>query len=237
MGKKVEVCFSPALYNLYDTNNSIVVVVDILRATSVICTMFMNGVKEVIPVRDIDEAKRLKNEGYIVVAERDGKKLDFADFGNSPFFFTEKIVKNKLLVYSTTNGTNAITIGQNSKQIIIGSFLNFQAVVDYLIKQNENVLLLCAGWKDKFNIEDTIYCGAIAEKLLKNNSFDSICDSVQTSIELWKLAENDILGFIEKTAQYNRLKKMGYDNVIPYCHTFNKTNIIPVFKNGKLLKL
>ncbi len=236
MKKKIEVCFSPALYNLFETDNSIVVVVDILRATTVITTMFMNGAKQVIPVKSIEEAKKLKQQGYTVVAERNGKKLDFADFGNSPFYFTKKVVEGKTFVYSTTNGTNAITIGTNSKKVIIASYLNLQAVADFLIKENKNILILCAGWKNKYNIEDTLFCGALSEILLDTTQFDTICDSTTTAVELWKIANKDILEFVNKAAQKNRLKKMGYDDVIPYCHQPNKTNIIPIYTNGVLQK-
>lgn len=237
MKRKVEVCFSPIMYPLFDTDNSIVVVVDILRATTVITTMFMNGVKEVIPVKTLGEAEKYKKEGFIIVAERDGKKLDFADYGNSPFYFTKEVVKGRTLVYSTTNGTNAIAIGDNSKQVIIGSYLNFQAIVDYLIEMNENVILLCAGWKNRYNIEDTLFCGAIAEKLLEKNDFDSNCDSVTTSVDIWRIAKPDILKYIDKVSHRYRLKNMGYDDVIPYCHSFDKTSIIPYYKNDRLLKI
>ncbi|GAB4290593.1 MAG: 2-phosphosulfolactate phosphatase family protein [Marinilabiliales bacterium] len=237
MTANIETCFSPALFHLYNSKNAHVVVVDILRATSVITTMFINGVEKVIPVKDLDTAREFKKKGYLVVAERDGKKLDFADFGNSPLYFTPEIVKGKTLVYSTTNGTNAITIGKNSKSVIIGSYLNFTAILRYLEQKNDNILLLCAGWKDKFNLEDTLFCGALASKLLENKRFSTICDSTLAAIDLWNLAKKDVLKYIDKVAQRNRLKKIGLDNVIPYCHDFDRTEIIPVFTQDAIIKL
>ena len=233
----VEICYSPALYPLFDTKNAHTVVVDILRATSVITTMFKNGVKEVIPVKDLNEAKAYKDKGYLVVAERDGQKLDFADYGNSPFHFTPEVVKDKTLVYSTTNGTNAITIGKDSKSVVIASYLNFTAILNYLVSKNENVILLCAGWKDKYNIEDTVFCGALAGKLLETKKFTTICDSTLAALDLWNLAKNDIPGYIDKAAQRNRLKKIGLDDVIPYCHTFDLTDVVPLFANNSILAL
>lgn len=235
MPLKIETAFSPALLNLYDTKESTVVVVDILRATSVITTMFMNGIKEIIPVGTIEEAREYKAKGYTIVAERDGKKLDFADYGNSPYYFTKEIVKDKSFVYSTTNGTHAISAGKASKHVIIGSYLNFTAVVDFLKKSETNVLLLCAGWKDKYCIEDSLFCGAVADALLKSDKYYTHCDSTQAAKEMWNNAKDNLADFLEKAAQRHRLKKIGLDDVIPYCHEMDKTDVIPAYLNKKII--
>ncbi len=145
---KVEVCFSPALYPDYENKEGIVVVTDILRASSAIVTAFMNGVERIIPVGTLEEAKRYKDDGYMVAAERDGIVRDFADFGNSPYNFTEERVKGKHIVYSTTNGTNAIQLASSGHQVLIGAYLNIQALADHIIKSDRDLLILCAGWKN-----------------------------------------------------------------------------------------
>lgn len=231
---RIEVCFSPSAFGYFDYTDKIVVVVDILRATSVICTMFKNGVREVIPVKDIEGAKAYKEKGYLVVAERNGEKLDFADFGNSPFYFTPQAVEGKTIVYSTTNGTNAIAVGGGARAVVIGSFLNFSAVLKYLEKQSGDILILCAGWKGKFCLEDSIFAGALAQSLLETENFNTICDSTNAAIDLWQIARIDIKAYLEKVAQRHRLKKLGLDDVIDYCFTFDQTDKLPVYKNGKL---
>lgn len=233
----IEVCFSPQLYPLHDSENRIVVVVDILRATSVICTMFHNNVKKVIPVKTIDDARKHKDNGSIIVAERDGKKLDFADFGNSPFYFTKDIVENKELVYSTTNGTNAITIGKNAKEVVIASFINLSAISEYIISKNEDILILCAGWKGKFCLEDSVFAGALIEKLLESGNYSTICDSANASIDFWKLAKPNLMGYIQKVAQRERLRKLGLDDVIEYCHNIDLSKVIPVLENDYLIDI
>jgi 2-phosphosulfolactate phosphatase len=230
---KLEVCFSPIQFPLFETDNKIVVVTDILRATTVITTMFMNGVKQVLPVRFIEQAKEMKQKGMIVVAERDGKKLDFADFGNSPYYFTRDVVEGKSLVYSTTNGTHALTLGVNSKQVLVGCFLNLSSVAEYLKELKTDVLILCAGWKDKFSLEDSLYAGALSQKLLKGNGFFTKCDSANASIDLWEKAEKDLDSYLEKVAQKHRLQKLGLHDVIPYCFEQDKTRIIPYMEFSK----
>ncbi|HYW96031.1 MAG TPA: 2-phosphosulfolactate phosphatase, partial [Bacteroidales bacterium] len=199
--KKVEVCFSPALYSYFENPEAITVVVDVLRASSAICTAFMNGVERIIPVGTLEEAKRLKEQGYMVAAERDGIVRDFADFGNSPFNFTPGRVKGKHIVYSTTNGTQAIQLASSSAEVIVGSFLNLSAVINHLLDSDKDVLILCAGWKSKFNLEDTLFAGAVVDRLLNHGDYQTICDSSLAAQDLWMLAKDDLVGYVEKAAQ------------------------------------
>ena len=234
---KIEVCFSPALFGNFHNPEAIVVVVDILRATSAIVTAFMNDVKKIIPVETIAEAESMKKKGYMVAAERDGIVKEFADFGNSPFNFTRERVLGKEIVYSTTNGTQAIHLAGDHYKVLIGAYLNFSALHKYLSEQNRDIIILCAGWKNKFNLEDTLFAGAFVDKILETGKFTTICDSSLASIDLWNIAKNDILHYIEKAAQRNRLRKSGLDDVLEYCHTFDLTEKIPVFENNSLVKL
>ena len=236
MGKRnLETCFSPALYEAGLHTGSIVVVIDILRATSAICTAFANGASSIIPVETAEEAKEYKNRGYLVAAERDGYVLDFADFGNSPFNFTREMVEGKTIVYSTTNGTGIIKMSSSAGRIVIGSFLNISALTRWIISQEMDVVLFCAGWKNRFNLEDTICAGAIAEKLLATSLYSTICDSTHAAMDLWSLAKNDLQGYIEKAAQKSRLRSKGLDDCIGFCFTADFTEKIPVINNGILV--
>lgn len=233
---QIEVCFSPTLYSKYDTKDKIVIVVDIFRATTAICAAFENGAKDIIPVQTIEEAKKLKLEGYIVAAERDGKVLDFADFGNSPFNFTPDRVNNKTIAYSTTNGTKTIKTITDSKEILIGAFVNISVLFDYIIHQNTDIFVFCAGWKGRFNLEDTLFAGLLAEKLLATQKYTTICDSTLAAIDLWQVAQNNLPLYIEKAAHRNRLRHFNLDDVVAYCLTENKTKVLPFYnsKNNKL---
>jgi 2-phosphosulfolactate phosphatase len=238
MGKcNLEVCYSPAVFKRFENPEAIVVVVDVLRASSAICTAIANGAKNIIPVAEIEEARKYKQKGYLVAAERDGYVLDFADFGNSPFNFTRERVDGKTIVYSTTNGTRIINLASSAYLTVIGSFLNISALTKWLAGQGRDVILFCAGWKDKFNLEDTICAGAIAERLLSGKSFMTICDSVHAAVDLWSLAKPNPLEYIEKAAQRSRLRDKGLDDCIEYCMKADITDKIPVIKNGVLTAL
>ena len=156
-----------------------------MRATTAICSAFAAGAEKIIPVGSVEEAKKMKAAGYTLAAERDGKVLDFADFGNSPFNFTPENVKGKTIAYSTTNGTQAINMAKDANKLIIGAFTNLSTVTDYLENQKNDLVILCSGWKDRFNLEDTICAGAMAEKLIESGKYSTICDSTHASIDLW----------------------------------------------------
>jgi len=234
---RLEVCLSPAIYDKHADDRNIVVIVDILRATSSICAAINNGVKSIIPVATVEEARAMKQQGYMVASERDGYVLDFADFGNSPFNFTPETVGGKEIVYSTTNGTRCIHMASHSKVVVIGSFLNFSALTSWLIKQDAPVLIFCASWKDRFSLEDTVFAGALAEQLLNSGKFETICDAVTASIDLWNLAKNDLFGYIQKAAQKGRLASKGLDDCIEYCLTADQTLVIPAFQDDRLVDI
>jgi 2-phosphosulfolactate phosphatase len=233
--KKIEVCLTPSVFSEFRNDDAIVVVVDILRATSAIITAFMHGVRKIIPVATLEEAKAYKDKGYLVAAERDGIVRDFADFGNSPYNFQQQKIRNREIVYSTTNGTHCIMMARNSYRVLIGGYLNLTALSDFIKAEQRDLLILCAGWKNKFNLEDTLFAGALAEKVLQDQNYGTICDSALASIDLWTIARADMMHYIEKAAQRHRLKKNGLDDVIEYCHTPDLTALIPVLKENYLL--
>lgn len=234
---RLEVCLSPAIYDKHADDHNIVVIVDILRATSTICAAIHNGVKSIIPVATVEEAREMKQQGYMVASERDGYVLDFADFGNSPFNFTPEIVGGREIAYSTTNGTRCIHLASHSKAVVIGSFLNISVLTNWLIQQNAPILIFCASWKDRFSLEDTVYAGALAERLMNSGKFETICDGVTASIDLWSLAKNDLFAYIQKAAQKSRLASKGLDDCIEYCLTDDLCPVIPIFQDEKLVDI
>jgi len=233
--RNLETCFSPVLYEPERHSGSIVVVIDILRATSAICTAFEHGVESVIPVATVNEAREYKEKGYLVAAERDGYVLDFADFGNSPFNFTHERVAGKTIAYSTTNGTGIIKLAHSAQYIVIASFLNITAVTEWLIERDNDVVLFCSGWKNRFNLEDSLCAGAIAERLLGTSFYSTICDSTHAATDLWSLAKNDLTVYIEKAAQRSRLRDKNLDDCIPFCLSMDFTQKIPIIRDGILV--
>lgn len=235
--KHVEVCFTPGEYAYFKDEYEIVVVIDVLRATSAICSAFNNGVSALIPVPTIEEAKAYQEKGYLVGAERKGQIVEGFDFGNSPYSYMKDELKGKEVVLSTTNGTKAINIAKDADTVVIGALSNLDALCNWLIEQDKNVLCLCSGWQDKFNLEDTICAGAIMEQLIATGNYTSDEDSSIAAKYLYLSAKDNYLGYLKSSSHRRRLKNLNLNEDIKYCLTPNQTDVIPILKNGKLVKI
>ncbi|MPM02048.1 putative 2-phosphosulfolactate phosphatase [bioreactor metagenome] len=231
----IEICFTPALYGHILTEPPFTVaIVDILRATTSICAAFDNQVKEIIPVATTEEALEYKNKGYLIAAERNGIKLDFADFGNSPDNFTKDHVRGRSIVYSTTNGTQTIKRITNGSPVVIASFINLKAAANYIASKNQNLVIVCAGWKNKFNLEDSVFAGALTAELLEMGMTMN-CDSAQAAVDLWSIARHDPVAYIQKAMHRERLKKLNLDSILGYCFTPDQTSVVPVFDGHRII--
>lgn len=235
--KHIEVCFTPGEYAYFKDEHEIVVVIDVLRATSAICAAFDNGVKAIIPVASVEEAIEYKNKGYLVGAERMGKIVEGFDFGNSPFSFMKEELRGQEIVLTTTNGTKALDIAKDAEIVVVGSLLNLDALCEWLAVQDKNILCLCSGWQDKFNLEDTICAGAISEYLVGTGNFTSVEDSSIAAKYLYLSAWDRYMGFLKASSHRRRLKNLNLNEDIKYCLTPNQTNVIPILRDGKLVKL
>lgn len=234
---KVDACFSPHLYPIYADDESIVVIIDILRATSAICTAFEHGAEKIIPVATVEEAREWKRKGFLAGAERDAIQVEGFDFGNSPFSYMGDTVKGKTIAITTTNGTQAIEAAKDAYKVVIGSFLNIDALVDWLIREQRNVLLLCSGWKNKFNLEDAIFAGAVTEALTTKNDQIKLGDACLALKYLYQLAKQDPYKFMSQASHKERLAKLNLKKDIKYCLTPNLTTVIPILKDGALVKM
>ena len=235
---KLFTCLSPALINIYDISNSIVVIIDVLRATSTITTALYNGAASVIPVATVPRCVELgKALGGITAGERDGKVAEGLSYGNSPFEYPRDFIEGKVLVLTTTNGTKLLhmALDQGADEIITGSFPNLSAVCDYLIKSGKDVVLGCSAWKDRINIEDTLFAGAVVSRVKEH--FNIECDSSKLAESLFHEAGPDRFEFMQKrnATHYHRLMKYELEKDIRYCLSEDLANVLPIFKADRLV--
>ena len=231
--KSIDVCLTPELIHLYNLNDRTVVIVDILRATSCMVTAFANGAERIVPFANQDECRQMKSRGYITSGERDGKKVEGFDKGNSPFEYMGSEVMGKKIAFTTTNGTQAIEKSKQAKEIIIGSFLNLSSIVKYLLFSHNNILIVCAGWKGKVNLEDTLFAGALVEKL--KNYIEPDCDAPLAAQHLYNLAKDDMYDFLKHSSHVKRLQRLNIQKDIEYCLTPDQYTVIPRLVNGVLV--
>jgi len=236
--KSIEVCLSPALFEYKTTTHDyIVIIIDVLRATTSFCAAFDSGAQSVIPVAGLEELLDYKNKGYPTAAERGGKKVDFGDFGNSPVVFLQSNLTGKDLVYSTTNGTQAVEIAKSSGNIAAAAFVNLISVSQWLVNQQRNVVILCSGWKNTFSLEDTLCAGALVESLEKSRKFIRICDASETAFTLWQASKNNLQEVVKKASHYQRLVKLGQVIDLMHCFQLNTSKAVPVWDGYKFRNL
>lgn len=234
---KIDACFSPALYPVYADTDSIVVVIDVLRATSAICTALHNGAARIIPVATVEEAKALQNQGFLAGAERDAIKVEGFDFGNSPFDYMDPSLAGKTIALTTTNGTQAIEAARNAKMVVVGAFTNITALCNWLHEQNSNVLLLCSGWKNRFNLEDSLFAGAVTAELIKRRPDYRLGDGCLALNYLYQMAEKDPMKFLARASHKERLARLNLKDDIRYCLQPDLTTVIPVLQGDSLVVL
>ncbi len=230
--KTIDVCLSPDLMHLYDVSDKTVVIIDILRATSCMTAAFAHGIDCIKPFADLAECKAMKSHGYFTAGERNGEKVEGCDFGNSPFEYMKEEVKGIKIAFTTTNGTQAIAKSVGAREIIIGSFLNLSAIVSYLKNGSNNVLAVCAGWKGKVNLEDTVYAGALVE-LLKDHITPN-CDAPVAAQHLYNIAKNDLVKFLSSSSHVQRLARLNIHKDIEFCLTPDQYDVVPMLIDGKL---
>jgi 2-phosphosulfolactate phosphatase len=232
---KLEVCLSPALLHLYNPEGTITVIIDVFRATSTIAAALDNGAKCIIPVSAVDDCIRLGESipGSITAGERDGKVAPGLQHGNSPLEYPKEFINGKTLVLTTTNGTRLLHMVQGADTIITGSFLNLTAVCKYLIDQGKPVLLACAAWKDRFNLEDTLFAGAVANRIAEH--FSGNCDSVRAASTLEKQTGRAYLDYLKDSSHYHRLAGFGLHKDLAYCTTPDLHPVVPILRGRELV--
>jgi 2-phosphosulfolactate phosphatase len=229
---------SPALLHLYDVKDAVVVIIDVFRATSTIAAALHNGARCVVPVDTVPKAIAAAEVlGGIAAGERDGKIADGLQHGNSPLEYSPSFIKDQTLVLTTTNGTRLLhmALDNGADTIITGSFPNLTAVCDFLIRQNKNVVLGCSGWKDRFNLEDTLFAGAVIHRI--KEAFTIHCDSSLTAELLYAQMKDDIVGHAPRFTHYHRLvERFGLIEDIRFCLTADVAPVLPLYKEGLLIR-
>ncbi|HCO74807.1 MULTISPECIES: 2-phosphosulfolactate phosphatase [unclassified Clostridium] len=215
----------------------IVVVIDVLRATSVMVTALNNGCDKIIPVKEIEEAidiaSKDKNK-YLLGGERGGIKIDKFDFSNSPLDYIEDIVKGKSLIMTTTNGTRAIKNSEEAEKIFIGALINGRVVAEKLAKLNKDVTFVNAGTDGEFSMDDFITSGYIINCLrdiMKNHC--TLTDIAKTS-EYVYINNPSIISFVKDALHYKRMKDLRYNEDLRYCLSKDLINIVPEYKDGEI---
>jgi 2-phosphosulfolactate phosphatase len=222
--RKIEVCFSPELIHLHRLSGKIVVVVDIFRATSTMVAALAHGVKEILPFADLESCRKMQEKGFLIGGERDGLTAPGFEMGNSPVAYLSGEYAGRKLAMTTTNGTQAIEKSRGAGEILIGAFPNIQATVNYIQGQDCDVLIHCAGWKGRFNLEDSLYAGALVKSLEASHAPDE--DGALAMKSLFERVGDDLKGYLSQASHAKRLQNHGIEADIDFCLTWDLYPIV-----------
>lgn len=223
--KTIDICLTPNLIPDFDLEGKVVVVVDVLRATTCMVTALAHGVSRILPVESLDEAAAYQTQGVIACAERDGRKADGFDLGNSPFGFMDPTLRGRDIVMTTTNGTKSIVRSRHAQSIVVGGFINLGALSRFLTVKGRDVVIVCAGWKGKVNAEDTLFAGALAAKL--DMHFSPANDSVLLARSAYEHNKANLKYFLAKSSHFQRLMGFGLEKDIDFCLKEDMYHTVP----------
>lgn len=230
---KIDICYTPELIHQFDVSDKCVVVIDVLRATSCMVAGLGSGVQSIKPVATVEECEALGKQGYVMAGERGGKKLEQFNIGNSPFDYMQSEFKGQQIAATTTNGTRAIDLSKGAPEVIIGAFLNLTAVVNHLKAQKRDILLFCAGWKGHYNLEDSLFAGAVCDGLKKHADFAS--DATISAFYLYESMQQDLFYYISRSNHAARLSAFGIMKDIEYCSRTDEFDVVPRLVEGSLV--
>ncbi len=238
---KINVILTPASVDeLYFTGKT-VVVIDVLRATSTIVAALMNGAKEFIPVGSVEFAMKASASMFggqtLLAGERNTKKIDGFNLGNSPLEYNSETIAGKSVVLFTTNGSKAIVKTKFSGSTLICSFLNLSAVSNHLIDLNVDFEILCSGRNGFFSLEDTVCAGKLISEITSVITDAELTDSSLASISIAKSSGKNMKKLLQSTDHGKILIENGFSEDLIFCSKMNITDIIPVFSSSSIKML
>ena len=216
------------------------VIVDVLRATSVIITAIEHGCKSVIPVAEVEDAaimaRQLGGERVLLCGERGGVMIPGCNLANSPLEYTEEVIAGRSLVMSTTNGTRAILRAGGSEAVFMGGFLNARAVAEAALSVSDSIAIVCAGTDGRYSLDDVLCSGAIISRILDINGKQSLCDLGRTALALYDSYNDDLFESLRGSLHFERLRALGFEEDIRYCLQEDVMQAVPEYKNGVIRK-
>lgn len=223
----VDVCLSPDLLTRYDLEGKVVVVTDILRATSCMVAGMGTGVASITPFESLELCLEMKGKGYVIAGERGGQKVEGFDIGNSPYSYMSEEMKGADVAVTTTNGTRAIVASSAADIVVIGAFLNLSPVVSYCKQQSKDVIVVCSGWRGRPSLEDTLFAGAFATSI----GYELEDDSALMAVDLYSSVEN-LPTVIRNSAHARRLANFDVDKDLDFCAQIDSFDVVPIVTDG-----
>lgn len=231
----LEICFSPAELPSFALEGKVAVVTDVFRATSSMAAGLWSGVARIVPVTRIEDCAPYRERGYLAAGERGGERIEGFELGNSPYDFMAEGAKGRSIVMTTTNGTNAIHQSSGAERVLIGAFVNLTATVNAIREAKMDAVIVCAGWRGRFSMEDALFAGAAVETL--GEDYRAEDDASMVAKLLWQQAKQDLRGFLEEASHARRLSRLGAQQDANLCTQLDACPAAVGVERGAVVRL
>ena len=219
--------------------NRLVVMVDVLRTSTSICVALKNKAKEIIPVSSVPDAMELaanlSRDNILLCGEREGRLIDGFDLGNSPFEYSQETVSGKSLIFSSTNGSVALIKSHSAYLTIVCGFVNVSACLDFIMGNNHDLLVVCAGNNDRFALEDAV-CGGFLIHLLQQEIERSmeLNDGAEAAVILYQQYNDRYYELLQNCSHGRYLTSLNLESDLRICAEVDSINLAPIYKAGKI---
>ena len=236
---KAEVFLTSSTVTEDDVKGRTVIVIDVLRASSTIATALNNWARAIVPVADTGSATKiasnLDQSSYLLGGERGGIKIQGYHLGNSPLEYTQEAIEGRTIIFTTTNGTVAISRARGAEHLIVGSFLNAQRVVDFVRQIGLDVTIICAGWRNRISLEDTLCAGLLLHRLWDGREPDLVSDSAHIAFSQYVHDQHNLDAALRRSNQAQWLMANGYADDVDYCLQTDVLPVLPYYKENRLV--
>lgn len=215
------------------------VVIDVLRTSSTIVTALQNGARAFVPVADMAEAGKiaanLDPSSYLIGGERGGEKIKGYHLGNAPREYSRETVAGKTIILNTTNGTGAILNARSAEHVVIGCFLNARRVIQFVREKALDVVLICAGWRNRASLEDTLCAGLFLHHLWEGTEPERVSDSAHIAFTLYQHDQARLAATIHSSNHAQRLQSQDQHHDIDYCLQMDAVPLLPVYLDSRVV--
>jgi len=238
---RVDLLFTPTQTDEMGLRGRTVVMIDVLRASTTIITALRNGAKEVIPVSTVESAVKISGNlfGDVILlgGERNGKTIEGFHLGNSPAEYTEERVKGKSIIFSTTNGSQAMVKARYARDMLVCAFVNLSTVAAFIRDAGHDFVIVCAGSNGMFSLEDAVCAGGLIQKLGEAPRLTlELSDAAQASLTLHKAFGRGILRMMKTTEHGRSLAELGFEQDLAVCAAVDTVPVLPQLA-GSVVKL
>jgi len=238
---RVELHFTPHQTDELALRDKTVVVIDVLRATTSITAALGNGAREIIPVTTVESAMKISGNlfGDVILlgGERNGKMIEGFNLGNSPFDYSEEKVKGKSIIFSSTNGSQAMVKARHAREMTLCAFVNISAVTGFLRENPRDFVIVCSGTNGMFSMEDSVCAGMLLNRVVEGNPGAwSLTDGAQAAQMLAKSAGKSILKMLQRAEHGRYLEEIGFGEDLKFCAQVDAIPVLPLL-DGNVIRL